>query len=187
MSSLYRPSTKAATQAAKAKLSPGERKAQEEHQLIVLRTIIQQTIWSLDPACKPAAQLKDTMGDIRRHSLVTAIPREPHKPHQDPQPRQTSKNTSRARSDKIAGCNSQAHQDQPLPSVESNYNQMSDLTGNIGSGTDGTNEKEQNAALEPTSQEIAAFDERQTLAPTARKRGLDDADKRIPLGKRVKT
>ncbi|KAF5023652.1 hypothetical protein F66182_4297 [Fusarium sp. NRRL 66182] len=87
MSALYRPSTKATAQAAMAKLSPAQRAAREESDLGILRASIERTLWCLDPDCKLAAHLRETMSEIRRHSLAALLSEKAYRPCLESPPR----------------------------------------------------------------------------------------------------
>ncbi|KAH7251365.1 hypothetical protein BKA59DRAFT_126972 [Fusarium tricinctum] len=159
MSSFYRPSTRTAARAAMAKLTRAERAAREESDLHILRASIERALLNLDPDSELAKHLRQTMREIRRHSLNALLPRQPQKPAQrasvrpEPTPRpeppvhvepQIAQDV--AKDDTIeAEAEAEAappHQDQPpletvltfrsekpLPSIEKHSDQASVKTG----------------------------------------------------------
>ncbi|KAF5665099.1 hypothetical protein FDENT_12672 [Fusarium denticulatum] len=171
MGSLYRPSTKTKAQEAAAALSPERRKSEEERQLVFLRTVMQQTIWKLDPKCDLAIHLKETMDDIRRHNLATLLPASSIRTSQEIN---VGEDCSTGTSEVFENSN----MDEPVSYIGTAHEETSRQTG-----TEDIHEKQDLIALE-VPEKVAAANKSQA---TTRKRSMDDDEKTMPLAKRVRT
>jgi hypothetical protein len=167
---------------------------------------------NLEPDSELAKHLRQTMREIRRHSLNALLPRQPQKPAQkpsvrpEPTPRpeppihaepQISQDIAK---DEIIEA-APPHQDQPLetvltfrsdkplPSIEKHSDQASVKTGTAPMSIfTNARDTEQSATTKATSQMSDAPEEQQTPAKDSKKRvAVDDNDEPSPVTKRVKT
>ncbi|KAF5638953.1 uncharacterized protein FTJAE_5024 [Fusarium tjaetaba] len=166
MGSLYRPSTKTKAQEAAAALSPERRKSEDERQLILLRTIMQQTIWKLDPKSDLAIHLQETMDEIRRHNLATLFPASSCDTYQE-------MNVDGTSSTAIGDSNVE----EPVACIEAPKKTSHKTV------TDDNYENEELVRPE-VPEKGAAANENQAAT---RKRAMDDDETTIPLAKRVRT
>ncbi|KAF5986990.1 hypothetical protein FBULB1_2196 [Fusarium bulbicola] len=171
MGSLYRPSTKTKAQESAAALSLAQRKSEEERQLIFLRTAMQQTIWKLDPDCKLAKHLKQTMDEIRRHNLAMLLPTSPINTSQE---LNVDESCSTANSEVLGN----SSMDEPVSCIETAPEQTSHET-DAESG-----HKKQDPVGYEVPKESTAVNENQVLT---RKHTLEDDEATMPLAKRVRT
>ncbi|KAF5608671.1 hypothetical protein FPANT_431 [Fusarium pseudoanthophilum] len=167
MGSLYRPSNKTKAQEAAAALSPERKKSEEERQLIFVRTVMQQTIWKLDPKCDLAIHLQETMDEIRRHNLTALLPASSCDTYQE-------MNVDETRSTAIGDSNVE----EPVACAETALKETSHKTV-----TDDIYEKQDPVPPEVPEKGPTA-NERQAAT---RKRTMDDDETTIPLAKRVRT
>jgi hypothetical protein len=196
-----------------AKLTRAERAAREESDLHILRASIERALLNLDPDSELAKHLRQTMREIRRHSLNALLPRQPQKPVQKPSvrpeptprpepPIQAEPQIPQdvAKDDVIEAA--PPHQDQPpietvltfrsdkpLPSIEKHSDQVSVKTGTAPMSIfTNARDTEQSATTKATSQMSDAPEEQQTPAKDSKKRvAVDDNDEPSPVTKRVKT
>ncbi|KAM0230669.1 hypothetical protein ACHAP5_011304 [Fusarium lateritium] len=209
MSSFYRPSTRTAARAAMAKLTRAERAAREESDLHILRASIERALLNLDPDSELAKHLRQTMREIRRHSLNALLPRQPQKPAQrpsvrpEPTPRPEPPIPAEAQipqavvKDEAVEAAPQPpletvltfRSDKPLPSIEKHSDQASVKTGTAPMSIfTNARDTEQSATTKATSQMSDAPEEQQTPAKDSKKRvAVDDNDEPSPVTKRVKT
>jgi hypothetical protein len=195
-----------------AKLTRAERAAREESDLHILRASIERALLNLEPDSELAKHLRQTMREIRRHSLNALLPRQPQKPAQKPsvRPEPTPRPEPPvhaepqilqdvAKDDIIEAA--PPHQDQPLetvltfrsdkplPSIEKHSDQASVKTGTAPMSIfTNARDTEQSATTKATSQMSDAPEEQQTPAKDSKKRvAVDDNDEPSPVTKRVKT
>ncbi|KAM0210872.1 hypothetical protein ACHAPQ_008766 [Fusarium lateritium] len=209
MSSFYRPSTRTAARAAMAKLTRAERAAREESDLHILRASIERALLNLEPDSELAKHLRQTMREIRRHSLNALLPRQPQKPAQrpsvrpEPTPRPEPAIPAEAQTpqavvkDEAVEAAPQPpletvltfRSDKPLPSIEKHSDQASVKTGTAPMSIfTNARDTEQSATTKATSQMSDAPEEQQTPAKDSKKRvAVDDNDEPSPVTKRVKT
>jgi hypothetical protein len=195
-----------------AKLTRAERAAREESDLHILRASIERALLNLEPDSELAKHLRQTMREIRRHSLNALLPRQPQKPAQKPsvRPEPTPRPEPPihaepqipqdvAKDDIIeAAPPHQDHpvetvltfrSDKPLPSIEKHSDQASVKTGTAPMSIfTNARDTEQSATTKATSQMSDAPEEQQTPAKDSKKRvAVDDNDEPSPVTKRVKT
>lgn len=198
-----------------AKLTRAERAAREESDLHILRASIERALLNLDPDSELAKHLRQTMREIRRHSLNALLPRQPQKPAQRPsaRPEPTSRPEppvhaepqiaqNDTKEDVVEAEAAPPHQDQPpletvltfrsekpLPSIEKHSDQASVKTGTAPMSIfTNARDTEQSATTKATSQMSDAPEEQQTPAKDSKKRvAVDDNDEPSPVTKRVKT
>ncbi|KAM0478731.1 hypothetical protein ACHAP7_005878 [Fusarium lateritium] len=192
-----------------AKLTRAERAAREESDLHILRASIERALLNLEPDSELAKHLRQTMREIRRHSLNALLPRQPQKPAQrpsvrpEPTPRPEPAIPAEAQTpqavvkDEAVEAAPQPpletvltfRSDKPLPSIEKHSDQASVKTGTAPMSIfTNARDTEQSATTKATSQMSDAPEEQQTPAKDSKKRvAVDDNDEPSPVTKRVKT
>ncbi|KAM0196052.1 hypothetical protein ACHAPA_004687 [Fusarium lateritium] len=192
-----------------AKLTRAERAAREESDLHILRASIERALLNLEPDSELAKHLRQTMREIRRHSLNALLPRQPQKPAQrpsvrpEPTPRPEPAIPAEAQipqavvKDEAVEAAPQPpletvltfRSDKPLPSIEKHSDQASVKTGTAPMSIfTNARDTEQSATTKATSQMSDAPEEQQTPAKDSKKRvAVDDNDEPSPVTKRVKT